>query len=75
MQVVLALLKMGIEVFYVIHLSELADGFQRLGSDSALFLPAERLANGRRTFRLLEGAPLPTSYSEDVYWRIFETAG
>ena len=73
-QIVLAFLKMGIKVFYVTHLFALADGFQNAGLHSALFLRAERLSNGRRTFRLLEGKPLPTSYGEDLYRRIFETA-
>jgi hypothetical protein len=74
-QIVRALLEMGIKVFYVTHLFTLADGFHRAGSHSAQFLRAERLSNGRRTFRLLEGEPLPTSYGEDLYRRIFETAG
>jgi DNA mismatch repair ATPase MutS len=74
-QIVCAFLKMGIKVFYVTHLFALADGFHSAGSHSAHFLRAERLSNGRRTFRLLEGGPLPTSYGEDLYQRIFETAG
>lgn len=73
-QIVHAFLKMGIKVFYVTHLFALADGFQRAELHSALFLRAERLSNGRRTFRLLEGKPLPTSYGEDLYRRIFEIA-
>jgi MutS domain V len=73
-QIVHAFLKMGIKVFYVTHLFALADGFQREGLHSALFLRAERLSNGRRTFRLLEGKPLPTSHGEDLYRRIFEIA-
>jgi len=38
---------------------------------TALFLRAGRRSDGRRTFRLLEGEPLPTSYGEDLYRRIF----
>jgi len=53
----------------------LADGFQSAGLNLVHFLRAERLSNGRRTFRLLEGGPLPASYGEDLYRRIFETAG
>lgn len=41
--------------------------------DCVLLLRAERLANGRRTFRLAEGEPLPTSYGADLYERIFGT--
>ena len=46
-------------------------GFHLAKMDAALFLRAERLADGRRTFRLVEGEPLPTSYGEDLYRRIF----
>jgi hypothetical protein len=74
-QIVRALLKTEIRVFYVTHLFALANGFYRAGMRSALFLRAERLPDGRRTFRLLEGEPLPTSFGEDLYQRIFEAAG
>lgn len=70
-QVVRALLEVGIKVFYVTHLFDLAQGFYLAKMDTALFLRAERLADGRRTFRLVEGEPLPTSYGEDLYRRIF----
>ncbi len=71
-QIVQALLDVHVRVLLVTHLFELADGFCSQGSDIALFLRAERLADGRRTFRLLEGAPLPTSHGEDLYRRIFK---
>jgi DNA mismatch repair ATPase MutS len=74
-QVVRALVETGIKVFYVTHLFDLAHGFYREQMDTALFLRAERHADGRRTFRLVEGEPLPTSYGEDSYTRIFGTAG
>ena len=72
-QIVRALLERGIKVFYVTHLFDLAEGFHREKMDAALFLRAERLADGRRTFRLVEGEPLPTSHAEDLYRRIFGT--
>ncbi|HQT97914.1 MAG TPA: DNA mismatch repair protein MutS, partial [Thermodesulfobacteriota bacterium] len=70
-QIVRALLETGIKVVYVTHLFDLAQGFFLAKMDAALFLRAERLADGRRTFRLVEGEPLPTSYGEDLYRRIF----
>jgi DNA mismatch repair ATPase MutS len=73
-QIVRALLETGIKVFYVTHLFDLAQGFHRAKMQSALFLRAERLADGRRTFRLVESEPLPTSYAQDLYRRIFGTA-
>ena len=36
-----------------------------------LFLRAERRPDGHRTFRLLPGEPLPTSYGEDLYRGVF----
>jgi hypothetical protein len=74
-QIVRALLEAGIKVFYVTHMFDLAQGFYLAKMDNALFLRAERLTDGRRTFRLEDGEPLPTSYGEDLYRRIFGAAG
>jgi MutS domain V len=70
-QVVRALLDSGVVVFFVTHLFDLADGFYREELATALFLRAERQPDGRRTFRLVAGEPLPTSYGEDSYRRVF----
>jgi hypothetical protein len=72
-QIVRALLESGIRVFFVTHMFDLAHGFYARKSDTSLFLRAERQADGRRTFRVLEGEPLATSYGEDVYRRMFGT--
>jgi len=72
-QIVRALLERGIKVFYVTHLFDLAQGFHRAKMSTALFLRAERLADGQRTFRLVESEPLPTSHAEDLYRRVFGT--
>jgi len=74
-QTVQALLESRIKVFYVTHLYEFARGFFERQKGNALFLRAERKASGERTFRLIEGVPLPTSYGPDLYHRIFEEAG
>jgi DNA mismatch repair ATPase MutS len=73
-QVVRAMLRKQIKVFFVTHMYDLGHSFytQRLGN--ALFLRAERQPDGRRTFKLAEGEPLPTSYGKDSYQRIFGTA-
>jgi len=73
-QIVRALLERGVRIFFVTHMFDLAEGFQRLEADTALFLRAERMQDGRRTFRMIEGEPLPTSYGEDLYRRIFGTS-
>jgi DNA mismatch repair ATPase MutS len=70
-QITHALLEAGIKVGYVTHMFDLADGFRREGRSDALFLRAERLPDGRRTFRVNEGEPLPTSHGLDVYRGIF----
>jgi DNA mismatch repair ATPase MutS len=74
-QIVSAMLRKQIKVFYVTHMYDLAHGFYVQQHGNALFLRAERQPDGRRTFRLTDGEPLPTSYGEDSYRRIFGTAG
>ena len=72
-QIVHALLESGIKVGYVTHMFHLADGFRRDQRSDAAFLRAERLPDGRRTFRVIAGEPLPTSHGADVYRTIFGT--
>jgi hypothetical protein len=74
-QIVSALLEKGIKIVYVTHMYEFARGFFDRKREDALFLRAERRADGVRTFRLLEGEPLATSYGEDLYRQIFESEG
>ncbi len=73
-QVIRALTEAGIRIVFLTHLFDLAHGLYRQGLDTALFLRAERRADGQRTFRLVEGEPLPTSHGEDSYKRIFGRA-
>jgi len=70
-QILSALLEKGVRTFYVTHMYELAHGFYERNMGNALFLRAERQADGARTFKLIEGAPLPTSFGEDLYESIF----
>ena len=70
-QVVRALIDAGVGVFYVTHLYELAHTLHSEDREDALFLRAERLADGRRTFRIREGEPLPTSFGQDAFRRVF----
>jgi len=74
-QVIRAMLDKQIKVFFVTHMYDLAHGFYEQHLDIALFLRAEREADGRRTFKLVLGEPLPTSYGEDSYRRIFGSTG
>ena len=70
-QIVRALLHLGVKVCYVTHMHDLAAGFAREALPEARFLRAERLSDGRRTFRMIQGEPEPTSHGEDVYRRVF----
>jgi DNA mismatch repair ATPase MutS len=72
-QVMHALVETGVRVFLVTHLYDLAHSLFREGHDHALFLRAERNPDGTRTFRVRPGEPLPTSFGEDSYRRIFGT--
>jgi len=72
-QMVRALLERRVKVFFVTHLYDFASGFSRLHLDRAMFLRAGRGPDGNRTFRLVLGEPLPTSYGADLYHAIFET--
>ncbi len=71
-QIISALVEKRIRVVCVTHLYELARGFHDVNSGNFLFLRAERQKSGVRTFKLIEGEPFPTSFGEDLYWRIFE---
>jgi hypothetical protein len=70
-QIVSALLEKGVRAFYVTHMYELAHGFYEKTMGNTLFLRAGRQADGARTFKMIEGEPLPTSYGEDLYRSIF----
>jgi DNA mismatch repair ATPase MutS len=74
-QIVRALTESGVRVLYVTHLYDLAHSFFVQNLDSALFLRAEREEDARRTFKVVEAEPLPTSYGEDLYKQIFGQGG
>jgi hypothetical protein len=73
-QVIDAMLAENIKVVFVTHLFDLADSYHAQKIGSALFLRAPRGDDGARPFRLCEGEPLPTSYGEDTYRKIFGAA-
>lgn len=70
-QVITGLVDRGIRVLFVTHLFEFARAqFERRRQDS-LFLRAERAPDGARTYRVVEGEPLATSYGRDLYNQVF----
>jgi hypothetical protein len=69
-QVVRALLDAEVRVFFVSHRFDFADSFRRQQGDSTVFLRAERQPDGRRDYKLTIKDPLPTSFGEDLYYRL-----
>ncbi|HTW10688.1 MAG TPA: hypothetical protein VME46_24520 [Acidimicrobiales bacterium] len=69
-QVIEALLESGVRVVFVTHQFTLASTLYAKQLGTTLFLRAGRGTDGSRTFKLVEGEPLPTSFGEDLYRRI-----
>ncbi len=72
-QITSALLEKQIKVVFVTHMYEFAHAFYVKRKHDGVFLRAERKTGGKRTFRLIEGEPLQTSFGEDVYHTVFRT--
>jgi hypothetical protein len=70
-QVVKAMTELGVKVIFVSHMFEMASAFYSDHLPTSLFLRAERMPDGRRTFKLIEGEPLSTSFGQDSYRRVF----
>jgi DNA mismatch repair ATPase MutS len=73
-QIVEALLASRIKVFFVTHMYDLAGALHARRLPNAIYLRAERRADGARSFRILPGAPLATSHAKDVYEEVFGAA-
>lgn len=73
-QVIRALTEDGVRVVVVTHMYDLAQSCHTANDGTSLFLRAERGPDGRRSFRLPPGEPLPTSYGADTYREIFGPA-
>jgi hypothetical protein len=70
-QIVRALVERRIKVLFVTHLYEFSHGLFASDRTDCMFLRAERRTDGTRTFKLVEGEPLDTSYGEDLYQKVF----
>lgn len=60
-----------VKVILVTHLYDLAERLRREPADGVLFLRAERLPDGTRTFKIRPGEALATSFGKDLYDEIF----
>lgn len=70
-QITCALLEKHIKIFFVTHFYEFANGLYERKINNAIFLRAERKNDGVRTFKMVEGEPLRTSFGADLYKKIF----
>jgi len=71
-QIFSALQKKRIRVFFVTHLSEFVADQGKEKSQKTLILEAERLDDGRRTFKMKPGSPSSTSHALDLFEEIFQ---
>jgi len=69
-QVVRALLEAQAKVLFVTHRYSFADRFRREHAPATLFLRADRQPDGHRDYKLAASDPLPTSFGEDLYYRL-----
>jgi hypothetical protein len=74
-EIIRAMTEAGIRIVFVTHLYDLAESIHERGDIKVLFLRAQRESDGSRTYRLPAGAPLPTSYGEDIYLETFGVRG
>ncbi len=65
------LIEHGVTVVFVTHLYDYASSMAERGAADTLFLRAERGEGGERSFKVREGAPLPTSFGMDVFAEVF----
>jgi DNA mismatch repair ATPase MutS len=70
-QIVGALVDGGVRVFFVTHLYDFAHGLYTRHRETGVFLRAQRESDGRRTFQVSPGEPLPTSFGPDLYDAVF----
>ena len=70
-EIIRAMTEDGVRIVFVTHMYDLAESIHARDDARVLFLRAGREADGVRTHRLSEAAPLPTSYGEDLYRQTF----
>lgn len=68
--IIKALTESGVKVLMVTHLLSFAKRMYEEGKNTVEFLSAERRADGRRTFKMIQQEPQLTSFGLDLYERI-----
>lgn len=74
-QIIHALMDKRIQIIFVTHFYELANGLFEQHLPTVAFLRAERLADGGRTYRMIVGPPEESSHGVDLYQEVFEADG
>ncbi len=70
-QIAQALTEHGMEAFFVTHLFAFSQRCYREVPEKSVFLRAQRLTDGSRTFELEEGQPLQTAFGQDLYHKMW----
>jgi DNA mismatch repair ATPase MutS len=70
-QIITALTESGARVVFVTHMHALAELLAEQDASMIRFLRAERSDDGKRSFRILPGEALSTSFGRDLYRQIF----
>ncbi len=71
-EIISALIDSGVKVILVTHMYDLAMLIKEKYNDDVYFLRAERISDGKRSFKLKEELPLKTSYGLDLYNNLFK---
>ncbi|WP_067890211.1 MutS-related protein [Nocardia vaccinii] len=66
-----ALLDTGVRIVFVTHLTEFACRRAASAHPTDLFLRAERLPDGTRTYHLVPGSPESGSHADDIFHKVF----
>jgi DNA mismatch repair ATPase MutS len=72
-EIIRALREGGVAVVAVTHLYDLALDLYERRTSATVFLRAQRGDDGRRSYKVVPGGPLPTSFGADLYRRIFDS--
>lgn len=70
-EIINALVEDDIEVFFVTHFFTFAENVLENHKIESVFLKAERMTGGQRTFKIVSGLPEETAYGRDLYDSIF----
>jgi ADP-ribose pyrophosphatase YjhB (NUDIX family) len=70
-QIIRAMLDAEVKVVFVTHQYDLSSSFWLAPDIDSVFLRAEREESGERSYKLVVGEPLPTSYGADSYQAVF----